>query len=299
MTQSTDWAELPYFLAVARSGSLRAAADQVGATHATVDRQIRALETAYGVRLFDRSKAGLTLTEAGEELVPLAEAAEVAVIGARRRLKGLDREAAGVVRLTAAPTMCYSVLPPILADFANTHPDIEVEVIATNRMKDLSRSEADVSLRIAYEVADDVVGRRVLQYATAIYASQDYIEKHWPKRGPKGEGLTWIGWREPVMPPAWVTDSPFPKAALRHGSRDGLTVAEFVKQGMGMSYFPCYIEAFTDNLVRVPGTEAKLDRSLWLLLHTDLKRVTRVRLLVEFLSAELRKRRAMFLGPLA
>ena len=78
-----DWTGLPYFLAVQRSGSLRAAAEQLGATHATVDRHLRALEASYGVRLFDRTKRGLVLTEAGRTLVPQAEAAEEAVVAAR------------------------------------------------------------------------------------------------------------------------------------------------------------------------------------------------------------------------
>ena len=82
-----DWARLPYFLAVARGGSLRAAAEATGGTHATVDRNLKALETTYGVRLFERSKAGLVLTPAGEALVPMAEEAEAAVIAGRRRLQ--------------------------------------------------------------------------------------------------------------------------------------------------------------------------------------------------------------------
>ena len=89
-----NWAELPYYLAVARKGSLRSAADSLGATHATVDRHLKSLEASFSVRLFDRTRTGLALTEAGEALVPLAEEAEMAVIAARRRLSGLDREAA-------------------------------------------------------------------------------------------------------------------------------------------------------------------------------------------------------------
>jgi DNA-binding transcriptional LysR family regulator len=75
MVRAMDWAELPYFLAVARAGSLRAAAEHVGGTHATVDRHLKSLEASFGVRLFERTRAGLALTTAGEALVPLAEAA--------------------------------------------------------------------------------------------------------------------------------------------------------------------------------------------------------------------------------
>jgi DNA-binding transcriptional LysR family regulator len=94
-----DWNGLPYFLAVARRGSLRGAAEEIGATHATINRNLRALETAYGVRLFERTARGVRLTEAGALLLPEAEAAEQAIIAARRRVQGLDREAAGLIRI--------------------------------------------------------------------------------------------------------------------------------------------------------------------------------------------------------
>ncbi|MCP4821348.1 MAG: LysR family transcriptional regulator, partial [Shimia sp.] len=85
-----DWSAMPYFLAVAREGSLRAAALSLGATHATVDRQVKALEASYGVRLFDRTRGGMTLTPAGDSLLPMAESAEDAMHGAKARVLGLD-----------------------------------------------------------------------------------------------------------------------------------------------------------------------------------------------------------------
>ncbi len=296
MTDPIDWAELPYFLAVARTGSLRAAADTLGGTHATVDRHLKSLELTYGVRLFDRSKQGLTLTEAGEALIPLAEAAEHAVIGARRKVQGLDREASGKVRLSVPPSLAYNVLPSILSDFAESYPDIELEVVVTNRFENIGRAETDVSVRVAFNVDDDVVGRRVIQYALGLYASQDYLDRHWDSRGPQGEGLTWIGWGEREKSPQWVKDSPFPKAKIRHAVREGIMVGRLVAQGMGMSYLPAYSCHFQPKLVPVPGSTLTPNRSIWLLLHSDLQKTTRVRLLVDHLAKELRALRPMFLG---
>ncbi|MCP5087499.1 MAG: LysR family transcriptional regulator [Rhodobacteraceae bacterium] len=297
--KAMDWAQLPYFLAVARTGSLRAAADLMGGTHATVDRHLRALEATYGVRLFERSTVGLNLTPAGESLLPLVEAAENSVIGARRRIEGLDKEAAGVVRVTAALFLAHDILSPIFARFATHYPDIELDISVTDRFKDLNRSEADVSIRVAYEVSDDVIGRRVLQYATGIFASRDYLAKNWGKRGAKGEGLHWIGWGDATVTPDWVRDSPFPRAILRHAVSDGLLVKSMVQQGMGMSYLPCFVQKYTPGLVQVPDTKAELDRSIWLLLHADLRETTRVRLFVDFVAKEIKSLRAEFLGPLA
>ena len=73
---TTNWEQMPYFLAVARFGSLRAAADALGTTHAKLSRHINALEAPYGLQLFRRSRGGVQLTEAGKLLLPIAKEAE-------------------------------------------------------------------------------------------------------------------------------------------------------------------------------------------------------------------------------
>ena len=299
MERTVDWARLPYFLEVARSGSLRAAAEALDGTHATVDRNLRALEEAYGVRLFDRSRAGLTLTSAGETLLPIAEEAEHSVIAARRRLQGLDREATGTVRLSVPTPFASQVLPEILAKFEAAHPKIELDITVTNRFEDIRRAETDVSVRVAYQVDDDVVGRKVLQYSMGIYASQDYIDRTGARAAPgfQGEGLKWIGWGDSAKLPDWVKKSPFPKAAIRYRARSPSLITSLVRSGVGMSYLPCWASEYVPELVPVPGTEITLDRSIWLLLHSDLRRTTRVRLLVDHLAQEFRAMKPMFLGP--
>ena len=169
----------------------------------------------------------------------------------------------------------------------------------TNRLSDLARSESDVSIRVGYSVDDDVVGRRIITYSKAIYASRDYLKAHWEARREDGEGLVWIGWGDAGAVPDWVRASPFPKADIRHTAREGTLVARLVGEGMGMSYLPCFSQHFDERLVQVPGTEAAPDRSVWLLLHPDLRHTTRVRLLVDHLSGELKALRPIFLGPLA
>ncbi|MDJ0827165.1 MAG: LysR family transcriptional regulator [Rhodobacter sp.] len=299
MERTMDWARLPYFLAVARTGSLRAAAETVGGTHATVDRNLKALEATYGVRLFDRSKSGLSLTSAGAALVPMAEAAEDAVIAGRRRLQGLDREASGTVRLSVPTPFGSLILPEILARFARAYPEIELDIAVTNRIEDITRSETDVSVRVAFHVDDDVVGRKVLDYAVGLYASPAYLDRSFAQAGPKGEGLQWVGWGSSTSEAEWVRDSPFPKAALRYKVRSPSMIVHMTRAGLGMSYLPHWVAHDVPDLVPVPGTDFKLDRAIWLLLHSDLQRTTRVRLLVDHLAAELRKLRPVFLGPLA
>ncbi|MEO0989317.1 MAG: LysR family transcriptional regulator [Pseudomonadota bacterium] len=297
--QDTSWADLPFFLAVVRGGSLRAAAEATGATHATVDRHLRNLEATYGVTLFERSRAGLRLTEEGAAMLPAAEAAEAAMISARRRVTGLAKAPEGRVHMSVSPSLAFSILPPILAGFSEAHPEIDIDITVTNRVEDLTRSEADIGLRVGFEVSGDAVGRKVLTYAKSTYASRAYLDRHWDARGPEGEGLSWIGWREEQEVPDWVLQSPFPKASIRHGAREGYMVRSMVAAGMGMSQLPCFAAGIDPRLVQVPGTEVKLDRSIWILLHEDLARTKRVRLFVDHLAEAIRALRPLMLGPLA
>lgn len=294
-----DWAKIPYFLAVARTGSLRAAALQLKVSHATVDRNIRGLEDDYGIRLFDRTIGGLDLSDAGEALIPLAEEAESALIAGRRRVTGLDHEARGTVRLSIPSGLMGVELAAILAEFEQVYPEIELRIAVTNRVENINRSEADVSLRFAHQVDDDVVGRKVLQYAGGVFASQAYIDRVWSNAGPHGEGLQWIGWGDTAKVPDWVKASPFPKARVRYSVGSPTLIAQMVAAGMGMSNLPWFSTNWIPELTLMPGTTPYLDRSVWLLMHSDLRRTTRVRVLVDHLAAGLKARRQLFLGPLA
>ena len=296
MGEFIDWAELPFFLAIVEEGSFRAAAQQMGTTHATVSRHIESLEAAYGTRLFKRAPDGLSLTLAGEELLPTAMRAEQAVLDGRRRLTGLDREAAGRVRVSVPPILAFNVLPEIFADFAHFYPDIELEIDVSNTYQDLARNKTDVSIRIAFGVTDDVLGRKLLQYRLAPIASADYIKQHLPHAGPRGEGLTWLGWGEWANDKGWVRDSAFPNADLRHVAMEAVMQVHLVSKGAGMALLPIFVLAYDPNLQIVPGTSSYPDRSIWLLLHGDLKDSVRVRLFVDFMASEFKKRRKIFEG---
>ena len=298
-SETESWSDLPYFLAIARTGSLRAAAEKMGSNHATVRRRLGALEACFGAKLFERSIDGFKLTPAGHEILPRAEAAEREIISARRQLTGLDGEAAGLVRVSVPPSLAYDVLAPLFAEFSSQNPQIDIAVDVANQLQDLGRHETDVSVRVAYEVSDNVVGRRVMSYAKGIYASKEYIKENRRGFDARGKGLNWIGWGDSDPNPEWVRNSPFPKANLRHTVREGSLHLPLVRGGMGISYLPCFSASQCPELELAPGTTPALDRSIWLLLHADLRRTTRVRLLVDFLAARIRQNKALFLGSLA
>lgn len=282
-----DWTSIPYFLAAVRAGTLRGAADETGATHATVKRHIEVLEHSYGVQLFRRTRRGLELTAAGRDLLPVVEEAELKVHEARRRVQGLDKEETGVVRFSTTGTLIYEIVSPLLARFTQTYPEIDLDIRVSDRFEDINRLQTDVSLRFAHTVEDDVIARKLFPLALVPMASRSYLETHLPLAGPQGEGLVWLGWDKVDRRPDWVADTVFPAAQVRHATTDPILQLSLARQGLGMINSSVYFTTIYPELVQVPGTKPALDRNLWLLFHSELRRTVRVRRFIDFVSKEL------------
>ena len=190
-SQALNWDDLKIFLAVARTGTLRGGADSIQANHTTLTRRLTLMEEGIGSRLFDRSKQGLVLTQLGEDLLPHAERVEEEMTAAARVIVGRDAAPTGTVYVTLPHGLAMTSIMDDLSAFAEEYPDITLNLTFTNDVADLTRREADVSLRVAFEVSDDVVGRRLVQMSQAAYCTPDYAKR---VQDNAGEGLTLIGW---------------------------------------------------------------------------------------------------------
>ncbi len=124
-----DWDDVRYFLAIARGGSVRAAAERLGVNHATVLRRIALLEQRLGARLFDRLPSGYRMTAAGDDVLGLAEQMEASSNQLEARILGRDQGVRGPLRVTMAPTIATHLLMPDLADFARLYQDVEISGI--------------------------------------------------------------------------------------------------------------------------------------------------------------------------
>lgn len=282
-----DWSCMPYFLAAVRAGTFRGAAEITGATHATVRRHIEVLETGYGVRLFRRTRRGLELTSAGRDFLPIVEEAEMKMNEARKRVQGLDKEETGVVRFSTTGTLIYEIISPMVFRFSKAYPEIDLEIQVSDRFEDINRLEADVSLRYAADVTEDVVARKLYPLALVPMASREYLEANIASAGPAGEGLDLIGWDKAERRPDWLAASPFPNAQVRHATTDPILQLSMARRGMGIVTSSVYFTTVYPELVAVPGALPFLDRNLWLLFHSELRRTVRVRRFIDFMVKEL------------
>jgi len=290
---SLDWDDLKYFLAVARSGTLRGGATALKVNHTTLSRHLAVLEDRVGSRLFDRSKSGLALTQLGEDLMPHAERIEEEMAAASRVIIGRDTQPSGTIHVSLPHGLAMTSIMDDFTAFADAYPEIDLNLQFSNQVADLTRREADISFRIASEVTDDVVGRRLVDMSQAAYCSRDYANN---VRDNDGEGLEFIGWHEPLgdTTAPWITKSWYPKATLRHRVSELVPLITLAASGLGMAYLACNLGDRHPDLIRAPFQKPLPYRSIWLLLHRDLKNTARVRLFVDFLAGRITSRRNEF-----
>ena len=142
-----DWNDVRYFLALARTGSVRAAGAALGVSHSTVARRVEALEEKLGTRLFDRSRDGYALSDAGRQMLAGGERIEAEMDALERGVLGHDERLQGPVSVTCTDSFMSRILLAALARLSEEHPGIELSLTIDSRSFDLARREADIAVR--------------------------------------------------------------------------------------------------------------------------------------------------------
>jgi DNA-binding transcriptional LysR family regulator len=172
-----DWSLIQSFLAVAESGSLSAAARQLNRSQPTLGRQIRMLETDIGTSLFDRHPRGLRLSDAGTELLPMAQEIHAQMNAISLSAAGQSQKLGGTVRITASVFASHHLLPSILAEIRKAEPDIELELVPTDATENLLFRAADIAVRMYRPTQLDIVTRHVRDLEISIFAATSYLDR--------------------------------------------------------------------------------------------------------------------------
>lgn len=175
--------DLYTFHLVARSGSMAAAADQLGVTPGAVSQRIKVVEEKYGLRLFNRSKKGVTLTETGERMWRETRDAFETIEQTHRKYRvgpGVQ-----VVRVSVAPAFAYSILVSSLDAFSVQHPHIKIEIETENRLVDLRTEPVDLAIRHGLGVYPGLRSEWLCAPALVLVASPDLLAKNGVLNGPE------------------------------------------------------------------------------------------------------------------
>src|SRR5258708_11206357 len=143
-----EWSDLRIFLAIAREGTLGAAARKLGLSQPTVGRRLRALERSIGQTLFQRTGDGFVLTDEGSTVLSHAERIEEEALAFQRQLAGRERRLDGTLRVSSSDWFGAHMLTPILAAFAIAQPRVVVELLTDARLYTLPRRPAPIAFLI-------------------------------------------------------------------------------------------------------------------------------------------------------
>ncbi|CAM8648550.1 LysR Transcriptional regulator [Comamonadaceae bacterium] len=171
LTPSLDADALELFARVARAGSFSLAAQQAGQTRAAVSRRIAYMEQRTGQSLFLRTTRSLTLTATGRRLLPHALAVLDAADQARGTLTSVHAGLAGSLRITSLPSFGTTVLPTLLLKFRALHPEVNYDLILSDRRVDLQREGVDIAFRVTRKPPPDWVARPFLQFHVRAYGA--------------------------------------------------------------------------------------------------------------------------------
>jgi DNA-binding transcriptional LysR family regulator len=293
MNVLTSWDDHRYFLAIARAGSLTAAAKTLSVSQPTVSRRLDAMETKLGVRLFRRTRRGYELTQNGAQLFETVVRVEEELLEADRNIVGRDSDMAGPLRFTTTENLLNGFLGHHIWAFLREHPDIELHLISTNSPLNLHRDEADLAVRFTEAPPQTMIGRRLGTAAYGIYGSANPSRELSTRDRSDWE---WIGLETEIYN-RLVFGTFLPNTRPKHRVDSLSAMHDMVRAALGAALLPCYTADRDPTLRRLdpdPFLNPKFD--MWILFPPNQRRTRRLRSFAEFVADKIAAHTELFEG---
>jgi DNA-binding transcriptional LysR family regulator len=293
-----DWNDYRYFLAVAKDGSLSAAARSLGVDQSTVGRRLAALQDACGTRLFDHTPNGYVLTPAGEGVRADVVRLEEGFLAVERRLAGADATPEGVVRVATTETFATAFFVERLSGLRERYPRLLVELLTGNQLLDLARREADVAIRLGAPPKQPNLRVRKLGIANfSLYAAPAYLSRRGRPRGRDGglaghHVVAYAGGLANAPIGRWLDERA--RGAEQVMRTDNIDVAyRAVATGLGIGALPCLFGGH--GLERVHG-DVIGSSPITCVVHEDQARSVKIRAVADYIAQLVERERDLFAG---
>jgi DNA-binding transcriptional LysR family regulator len=291
------WDDLRFFLAIARTGQMTKAASRLGVDATTVGRRIRRLEQALEATLFEQTREGQVLSEAGEALLAKAEEME-RFASAIDNGSGKIRATSGLVRVSASEGFGTWYIAHHLKSFLGSFPEVQVDLVASSGFLSPSKRETDVAILLARPRRGPLVSRKLADYGLRLYGSHSYLERHAPPASPADlRSHQLVGYIPDLIyaPELRYLDEVAPGLVLRARSSSINAQYRLIASGAGIGVLPYFIgDAASDVLPVLP--EVRISRSFWLVTHQDTRRLSRIKAFVDWLSDMVAAHRSRLIG---
>ena len=284
---SFDWNQVRAFLATAEEGSLSAAARALQSTQPTIGRQVSALEACLGVTLFERAGRALVMTSAGHDLLEHVQAMGDAASRVSMVAAGQSQDVAGRVTITASELFAAAFLPPVLLKLRAEAPGIEIEIVASDRIEDLTRRDADIALRHVRPDQPDLIARHLSDATAGFYASKGYVDAHGrPETAADLAQHVFVGPREPaqmfeVLEAHGIT---LTADQFKLSADSGVVMWEMMRAGLGITIMPHGLWPHIKEVEPILHDTARIAFPVWLVTHRELRTSRRIRIVFDALA---------------
>lgn len=264
----------------------------------SVSRHIDELEHRLGAKLFLRSQSGYVLSDIGLEILTDAEQAESSFIAISRKASSSAEKLLGTVRVALPENFANYLILPEISLFIKKHPGISFEFVTNVNLTNLTRREADISLRLVRPETGNFIISRVAQMATALYASSEYLAQNSFNFKQKGKGHFAISWDEMfghLLAYKWLNEHlPQANIIVRTTTLQSQLIACI--GGAGLSVLPCFMADLAPNLIRVRMPKEVFTQNIWLTIHHDISKLSRICAVAHFLQNTLQHKMTHLLG---
>lgn len=282
-----DWNQVRAFLATVEEGSLSAASRSLGLTQPTLSRQVAALEADLKVTLFERVGRSLLLTQSGVELLEHVKTMGKAANRISLTASGQSQTIEGQVSITASEIVSAYILPPFLEELHKVAPNIEVEIVSTNSVRDLTRREADIAIRHVRPQQPDLIAKLVHETTASLYASSAYLERHGrPQKPDDLSDAQFIGFEsvDRILPALKAMGLSLNKDNFKLISNSSVVCIQMVRQGLGIGLMSKEIAQLMPDLELVFPQLEPISVPVWLTSHRELQTAARIRLVFDLLA---------------
>lgn len=261
-----------------------------GVAQPTVGRHIDTLEQQLGVSLFTRSQQGLLATEAAQALKPFAQSMQANAAALLRAAEAQGSGVRGTVRISASEVVGAEVLPPVIAGLKGQYPELNVELVLTNRVQDLLHREADIAVRMVAPEQGSLIARRIGDIELGLHAHRRYLDaRGTPQTLEQLTEHALIGFDQetPFLRSArhWLPQWRREHFTLRTDS--DLAQLAMIRAGVGIGVCQVRVAQRDPALVRVLAHPFKPRLTSWLTMHEDLRNSPRCKVTFEALLSGL------------
>lgn len=280
-----NWDDLKIFLDVARQPKLDDAAAHLHLDATTISRRIKRLEQALGLTLFERTRRGHALTPAGEKLAQQVEGMESLSFDILTE-SSAEQMAAGRIRLGVPEGLGSAIVAPALASFRQSHPKIDVDLIALSGFVSVPKRQADMSILLARPAAGRLKVRKLSEYTLRLYGTEDYLARKGAVTSREDlQAHTLIGYVDDLIYSAQLRyfDELLPGLTPHLCSPSIIAQMEMVAAGAGLGILPAFMAEKSPALISLLDTDITVSRTFWLATHEDVAELQRNRLMADFL----------------